>query len=350
MNWHQWLFSLAACTSLFSTTTPTFTPAESALPDPIRWSGTWGGGSVREPMRGWLGLTAEGRPVEAWYFPGQSEELALVLGGVHGSELSSVEVVRQLIQDLQGGFQPYYTLIVVPCVFPDNAATAAEHRAEIGSVKNIGRYSYAGATDPNRQLPAPGKAFHAQSGTDFLGRVIERENQYLLDLIQTFKPQRIASVHAIRDEEKAGFFADPRTDALGIAIGFDTDSVLVMQMSQKATEAGYCPRGNYRNRRATAHYYLDPLPVQAGHWQARNTSGSRLPGHCGRGISLGTWAATAVSHESDTLLNRPALRMITIEFPGSFRPGDTTASATPKIQQRIHAYTAAIREVFCSMP
>lgn len=350
MNWHQWLFSVIAFTSLFSTTTPDFAPAESALPQPARWSGTWTGGSVREPMRGWLGLTAEGRPVEAWYFPGQSEERALILGGVHGSELSSVEVVRQLVQDLQGGFQPYYTLIVVPCIFPDNAATAELHNEEIGSVKNVGRYSFTGAIDPNRQMPAPGKAFDAQSGVDFLGRVIERENQYLLDLIQSFKPQRIASVHAIRDEAKAGFFADPRTDALGIALGFESDSVLVMQMAQKAIQSGYRPRGNYRGPRPTAHYHLDPSPVKAGHWQARNTSGSRLRGHCGRGISLGTWASTAVSNESDTLLNRPALQMITIEFPGSYRPGDGPVAETTKIQQTIHAYTAALRDVFCSTP
>ena len=36
-----------------------------------------------------LGQTKEMRTIEAWFFPGSSEKNALVIGGVHGTELSS---------------------------------------------------------------------------------------------------------------------------------------------------------------------------------------------------------------------------------------------------------------------
>jgi hypothetical protein len=45
-----------------------------------------------------LGKTKQGREIEAFYFPGTSEKRALVIGGVHGSELSSIEVSRMLIR------------------------------------------------------------------------------------------------------------------------------------------------------------------------------------------------------------------------------------------------------------
>ena len=44
--------------------------------------------------------TKKGRQLEAYYFRGLSDKKALVVGGMHGSELSSVAVARKLVEQL----------------------------------------------------------------------------------------------------------------------------------------------------------------------------------------------------------------------------------------------------------
>ena len=55
----------------------------------------------KHPMRGFLGFTAQGRPIEIFYFPGKTDKRALVLGGVHGSELSAIEITKAVDNRLQ---------------------------------------------------------------------------------------------------------------------------------------------------------------------------------------------------------------------------------------------------------
>src|SRR5690349_11883638 len=50
-----------------------------------------------KPVQTTLAYTKQFRPLDIHYFPGTSNENALVIGGVHGSELSSVAVAQQLI-------------------------------------------------------------------------------------------------------------------------------------------------------------------------------------------------------------------------------------------------------------
>ena len=64
---------------------------------------------------------------------------------------------------------------------------------------------------------------------DAHGRLIEKENALLLQLIQSFAPERIVNIHAIKDSTKAGIFADPRTDCDGRALGFASDSTLAVE-------------------------------------------------------------------------------------------------------------------------
>ena len=90
---------------------------------------------------------------------------------------------------------------------------------------------------------------------------MEDENILLLQLIDAYRPHRIASVHAIRDRQYAGFFADPRTDENGIALGFASDSMLVIDMALHVHQRGGKAPGNAITRRPQAHYYRDPLPV-----------------------------------------------------------------------------------------
>jgi len=294
-----------------------------------------------------LGHSKQMRTIEAWFFPGTSERKALVIGGVHGTELSSTEVAKALIKKLLQGEQHYYNVIVIPCLFPDNAATAKENSEAIGSTANIGRYSFSTAADPNRQMPSPGKPFDEGSGKDHMGREIEKENQLLLRLINLFKPQRIANIHAIRDVEHAGIYADPRTDSKSYALGFETDSSLAIEMASMVDQdGGYIP-GNRVNQKPTALYYKDPTPVAKGIFQKRNFSGSSLANNRGSGISLGTWASTAVSDANNAALNRDAMRILTIEFPGYKRPVDyTNADQMAYFNRQVELYASAIEKIF----
>ena len=150
---------------------------------------------------------------------------------MHGSELSSIEVAKELLQQLKKGDSIFYNVIIIPSLFPDNAETAKQNFSKIGDVENIGRYSYPGAVDPNRQMPTPGQAFDEENALDHAGRKIENENTLLLELIDEFRPQRIVNLHAIRNTDNAGVFADPRTDQKGIALGYDSDSSLAITIA-----------------------------------------------------------------------------------------------------------------------
>jgi len=294
-----------------------------------------------------LGYSKKGLSIEAYYFPGTSPYRALVIGGVHGSELSSIEVAKKLISQLQQGESPYYSVIIIPSLFPDNAEMAHAQNEEIGGTLNIGRYSHSKAVDPNRQMPALGKAFDIVVASDRLGRPIESENQLLLGIIAAFNPQRIVNIHAIRETNHAGIFADPRTDSKGKALGYETDSSLAIDMSVFIQKNGGSASGNHHNGIPTTRYHNDPSIAAPGEWQARNTKGSGLPGGRGEGISLGSWASTEVNDPENPVYNRPAMRILTMEFPGYKRPRDyADAFQQEMCAENVRHYANAIHAIF----
>ncbi|MGZ8543938.1 MAG: hypothetical protein ACXWV0_01515 [Flavisolibacter sp.] len=289
-----------------------------------------------------LGFSAGNRPVEAWYFPGSVNQKALVIGGMHGSELSSVEVANQIIETLQNGHIPYYDVIVVPLLFPDNAV-----RAKIpgdGKVLNKGRYTSGEHADPNRQMPSLAKSFEPLAPYDHAGRLIETENQLLLQLIQTYQPSRIANLHAIRDVSKAGIFADPRTDCKGLAIGFKADSSLAITMAEYIQGNGGLVPGNKLTDGATALYHCDPRTAPAGEVQKRNLHGSKLPSNRGYGVSLGGWATTAICEGP---YSRDAMMLFTVEFPG-YKSAEQIAPGVERQQhvRNVKLYGEAIVKIF----
>jgi hypothetical protein len=316
-----------------------FIYADSTMP--VSYSG------AKTAFRGILGTTSQGRNIEAYYFPGTSDKRAIVIGGVHGSELSSIEIARVLIVELQKGRIPYYNVIIVPSLFPDNAEKAKDNPGLIGGGTNLGRYTTSNAVDPNRQMPPLGKSFDRESPVDDLGRPIERENQALLDLIERFRPQRIINLHAIRDKERAGIFADPRTTENGIALNYRSDSSLAILMALYIHLSGGDVQGNNLLKRPTSVYHNDPKISTAGTFQPRNLKGSQLPEHRGHGISLGSWATTAVKDGNRPHLNRPAIRLITMEFPGYKRSIDYSSAAMQRgARKNIELYAASIFEIF----
>lgn len=294
-----------------------------------------------------LGYTRQQRPVEVYYFPGSSNKRALIIGGMHGSELSSIETARQVIGLLSEGKKPYYDVLIIPSLFPDNAA-AAELQLKAKPASNFGRYTSQNSVDPNRQMPALGKAFDPSQPLDFHERPIEKENQYLLQFIQDYKPSRIANLHAIRDVSKAGIYADPRTGCTGLAVGFETDSILAVSMAQYICANGGDVPGNHLQAAPTALYYNDPSIAATGSIQKRNLHGSPLPHHRGDGVSLGGWATSAVC-SGDSAGIRPSLRLITVEFPG-YKPPLACADKIQKEQCSLNTrlYSAALVSVFLS--
>jgi hypothetical protein len=223
---------------------------------------------------------------------------------------------------------------------------AAAQSKEIGSTKNIGRYTHAGIADPNRQMPPVGKPFNIEDPLDHIGRTIEYENQLLLQVIEAFRPQRIANVHAIRNTAKAGFFADPRTDCNGLALGYQSDSLLAITMAQYINaKGGYVP-GNAIDSQARTLYHNDPYIAEQGQLQIRNLCGSQLNNLLGCGVSLGTWASTAVCDTAQLFKNRSAMRVITVEFPGNKRPVDYTAAERKEIEKQVQLYASAISNIF----
>jgi hypothetical protein len=158
---------------------------------------------------GWIGPPAKERDsrakngpappsrIEVRYVPGRTDRRALVIAGVHGSEVQGVEVARQLLKDLTGGPPPEMSAIIVPDLFPDDLW----FRDREGPRDQV---------HPNRNFPASSKSLAESGGKDARGRAIRRENVMLIQLIERFKPERIISIHGTWAPSMAGVFYDTR--------------------------------------------------------------------------------------------------------------------------------------------
>ncbi|MGV3767749.1 MAG: hypothetical protein ACO1NW_16555 [Chitinophagaceae bacterium] len=259
--------------------------------------------------------------------------------------MSSIALAELLREQLAEGEPAAYNIWIIPCLFPDNAAKAIASGSKIGNYENIGRYSGKNCADPNRQMPPPGKAFEAGTPHDHAGRPIETENQLLLNLIQVLEPERIVSLHAIRDTKNAGVFADPRTACNGLAHGYAADSTLAIETATHILQMGGNASGNDPLHCPTTLYVNDPPIATPGCFQQRKFHGSKLPGNIGYGVSLGTWATTDVC-DGNGEKRRNAAMLFTIEFPGSKRPEDyTTAEGKTQCRKNLFAYASAIRKI-----
>ena len=90
----------------------------------------------------------------------------------------------------------------------------------------------------------------------------------MLSIIAAFNPQRIINIHAIRETDHAGIFADPRTDSKGLAMGYETDSSLAIGMSVFIQQNGAYAGGNKQNGIVSTVIITIPI-ASAGEWQAR---------------------------------------------------------------------------------
>jgi hypothetical protein len=271
--------------------------------------------------------------------------------------MSAVQVAEMLVENLQAGrgVRPYFTVIIVPQLFPGNVAHAESEAAtrpgSVNSPQNIGRYSQSNplSTDPNRQFPAAGSAFEPGSPVDAQGRAIEPENVILLELIQRFQPSRVANLHAIRNQREAGVYADPRTSASGEALGFDFDRDLALAMAGRAESGGARVPGNRRSRRGNVNaiYPRDPAAAAAGEQQVRS-SGGQEPHK--KGTSFGTWGTTEISGAANPEANRPAMTVITVEVATAHRVEDMPRAAQAARLAELSAHSASLQEIFLGQP
>lgn len=265
-----------------------------------------------------LMTTAGGRAVAAYFFAGTSDERALVIAGVHGSEQGGIEVAEMLVQTLKRApVRPYYTTIVVPSLFPDNAAKRLRE----------------GKTETNRNFPAPGQSLDAA----LPGLPVLPENVALMRLVERFHPSRIASVHGSTDAKIAGIFSDPHTTAKGAgtqdvadaATRTAADKALAIAMARDMKGRGFA-RGVQGNR-------LDAATPNTG-WQGG------VPG----GTSLGGWGPRAIAEGAAG--DRPAMTVITIETDTNARSTDLRGQAATNRALELAGYRDVIQQLFLGPP
>ncbi|HSL35043.1 MAG TPA: hypothetical protein VK871_15430 [Candidatus Limnocylindrales bacterium] len=297
------------------------------------------GTAAGKATSGSIGTTAGKRSIAAHFFPGTSSEKALVVGGVHGSELSGIAVAEELVRRLSapGARAPFFSVVIVPSLFPDNVARRRDFEAKLKGPLSPDDYAKAaaeaddpgrktpGQEDPNRQMPMPGTAFDPKNPVDAAGRVIEVENQALLELIRRFQPVRIASLHAIKDASRAGVFADPHPSVAGAdaALAGRMDA-LALDMARKAAAGGARVAGNrLRGKAGGTSLYPGQDPKRAKDQIERENR---------KGTSLGQWGPSR------------GIGVLTIELPQQY---DTSSPvADPTRGKEIAAHAEALQEIF----
>ena len=124
---------------------------------------------------------------------------ALVVAGIHGDEQGPRDIVKQLQKELSDGSNPLardFDTIVIPDANP-------------GGFQKKTRENLVGV-DLNRNFPGL-KGFPAAKGTV---PKLQPETEAIMAVVQTIKPDRIISLHAIEDPagKKGGVYADPYKD------------------------------------------------------------------------------------------------------------------------------------------
>jgi hypothetical protein len=153
------------------------------------------------------------QPIVASFVQGRTDERALVIAGVHGSERQGIEVAQVLLGALQKR-QPHYSVVVVPSLFPQHAGRAwgVEGKRQMGTQTNRNFPSLdarVGSYKGGQALDEAGKPLTAAPDDSGKSRPILAENVMLMELIDRFHPSRIVSIHGTWDISASGVFADP---------------------------------------------------------------------------------------------------------------------------------------------
>lgn len=285
-----------------------------------------------------------------------SESNVLVIGGVHGSEESGVEVVHRLIEILVEQPPKKHAVIVVPILFATNYSRVAGKRLPTSRKGSFpiewldsanGRKTIVNGSpyhEPNRQFPPVGQGLSncPRKGSEYyMGKKvqgkwvqIEAENIWLIQLIANQQPIRIITVHSIKmpmmkndpkrrrpvteDSQRdkslllPGVFVDPATPA-GQATPEHSDADALALAAARAVAAS---QSQAREKGLVKDRYGDLCDEWvAGNWlksakpQTRYETGK---GQTMPGVSLGEWASHEVDRgERDE--RRPGISVFTVE-------------------------------------
>jgi protein MpaA len=157
---------------------PPVPPQPRVVPPPIT-------ASVRPvaPTRGSLGFSVQRRRIETVVFEG-SRGSVMILGGIHGDEPASTDLVDLLVAHLEAN--PSATcgkrVVIIPRANPDGLAAGTR-----GNARNV---------DVNRNFCALNFRSSSAHGQDALS---EPESRALVTAIATYRPQCIVSVHGPLD-------------------------------------------------------------------------------------------------------------------------------------------------------
>jgi hypothetical protein len=303
-----------------------------------------------------MGVDTLGKPIRAHLVHGQTDEVAMVVAGVHGSEQSGVEVAERLLQQLRTK-RPFLTVVVVPRLFPDNVARRAAWDAKIakdhGKIE-LGKYqelrNKAGdpgrltpgrkSKDPNRQFPERGKDLDLANPIDAKGERVEPGNLALMALIKAFAPKRIVSIHAQKDLAMAGVFADPHPDdpwhkfwswrLFGPGPLATEADQLAIATARRAKVLGVRVDGNTGGK-ASGTDFRSLYPGQDP-----KLSEKQMKIENARGRTLGQWGPSK------------GIAVFTVECPEQYR--SNSAVDDPKRGVALEALASAIREILLGPP
>lgn len=265
-------------------------------------------------VRATLLQTEEGRAVEALLVQGYTPRRALVIAGVHGSERSGIEAVERLAQRLQAEI-PAETTVLLPVVFPDNAAQRLREIPEIPT---------------NRNFPPPGSP-PGSPPLDALGRPIWPENLALLDLIDRFRPERIASVHATVRPNASGVFSDPHSSPPGSG-------------PEEIREAARLTEADARLAVAVASEIAKTHPASVLGNDLLGLAHAGWSGGVDGGTSLGGWGPSPIRGFGP--LDRPSIGVLTVELPELHRSDDLSGEEAMQRAEEVQAFADALYEVF----
>jgi len=166
--------------------------------------------------------------IEAFFFPSPIQHTthrALIIGGIHGTEVSSYQIAEEMINILKtpaGAKTLYFHTLIIPKVNP-------------GGVLDICRCNRQ-EVDLNRNFLAPAistsickipgwRKRNRKNSTNCLCTRPKRnvapeqpETKLIKKVVTEFMPDRILSLHAISNVKQAGIFADPATDPESIKL------------------------------------------------------------------------------------------------------------------------------------
>jgi murein peptide amidase A len=140
-----------------------------------------------------LAHSVQGRPITGIFFgPAAPQQLdTLLIGLFHGDETISAELLNRFVEHLQAGRfaqEPINfhqkPLLIIPALNPDGLA--AKTRVNANQV------------DLNRNYPTPDWAENNQGSKYYSGPepASEPETRLMIELIETYQPKKIISVHS----------------------------------------------------------------------------------------------------------------------------------------------------------